>query len=680
KWSIEGEENSKFFHGIINKKRNNLAIYGVTVDVQWIKDPIKVKNEFLAHFKERFDFPCKNRLMLEMTFPNKLSSGQSFDLERPFLTEDIKEAVWNCGKSPGLDGFTFDFYRKFWNLLKEDVVAAVNQFYLHGYCQKGGIALDYDFQLSYLFYEDDVVFLGQWRDSNLSTILHVLECFFRATGLRINLHKSSLIGIAMDSSLVDDATNKIGCMATKLPFPYLGIIIGDHMSCIKAWDNVINKVLGRLSKWKMKSLSIGGRLTLLKAMLGLTLLYYMSMFRVPLQVLKKLESVRCHFFNGVDPNVQKMLFVKWNNVLASKEKGSLCVPSFYGLDRALIFKRIWRFRSQTNSIWFRVIKALHVVDGAFGAKPRFLSNSYEITQIIPSLLNKGGVGNLSSDGKFSVSSLRCFFDDKSITTVGSKTRWNKYVPSKVNILAWRIKHDFLPTCLNISRRGIDLNSITCVSCTTAIETTSHIFSACPLVNLLYKKIPRWWNVIMTEMSSYEEWWAWFSALRLENKIKKIFEGVFYFTWWLLWNFCNKSIFGPIAQPKARLFDDILAFSFTWCRSRCKANFSWLTKKLKILKGLIRSCVKDKKDKAYILKYNLKKKIADIDSLLNNGKVSSVALEDRSNAMNILINLEKIESIEVAQKAKIKWSIEVVKRKAPTGIVNIVSVTSPVKRK
>nr|GEW51118.1 RNA-directed DNA polymerase, eukaryota [Tanacetum cinerariifolium] len=73
----------------------------------------------------------------------------------------------------------------------------------------------------------------------------------------------------------------------------------------------------------------------------------------------------------------------------------------------------------------------------------------------------------------------------------------------------------------------------------------------------------------------------------------------------------------------------------------------LTKKLKILKGLIRSWVKDKKDKASILKYNLKK-IADIDSLLNNGKVSSLALEDRSNVMNILINLEKNETIEVAQ--------------------------------
>ncbi|GJY22284.1 RNA-directed DNA polymerase, eukaryota, partial [Tanacetum coccineum] len=59
----------------------------------------------------------------------------------------------------------------------------------------------------------------------------------------------------------------------------------------------------------------------------------------------------------------------------------------------------------------------------------------------------------------------------------------------------------------------------------------------------------------------------------------------------------------------------------------------LAKKLKILKGLIRSWVKDKKDKASILKNSLKKKIADIDALLDNEIVSPESMADRSNAMN-----------------------------------------------
>ncbi|GKE77893.1 RNA-directed DNA polymerase, eukaryota, reverse transcriptase zinc-binding domain protein, partial [Tanacetum coccineum] len=232
-----------------------------------------------------------------------------------------------------------------------------------------GIVLDLLLQLSHLFYAEDV---------------------------------SNLIGIAVDPSSVEATHNDIGCMALNLPFSYLGINIGGHMSHIKAWNNVINKVLYRLFKWKMKSLSFGGRLTLLKSVLGSTPIYYMSMFKAPIHVLKKLESICSHFFNGVDPNVWKMTFVRWDNVLASKEKGGLGVSSFYVLNRALIFKWIWRFRTQKNSLWSRLIKAIH---GDLGSKPSFSSNWTEIIRDIPLLYNKG-------DGEFSMSSVRSLIDDK----------------------------------------------------------------------------------------------------------------------------------------------------------------------------------------------------------------------------------------------------------------------------
>nr|GEX08159.1 RNA-directed DNA polymerase, eukaryota [Tanacetum cinerariifolium] len=41
RWAIEGDENSKYFHGIINKKRSQLAIRGVLVDGDWIDEPAK---------------------------------------------------------------------------------------------------------------------------------------------------------------------------------------------------------------------------------------------------------------------------------------------------------------------------------------------------------------------------------------------------------------------------------------------------------------------------------------------------------------------------------------------------------------------------------------------------------------------------------------------------------------
>nr|GEZ84868.1 RNA-directed DNA polymerase, eukaryota [Tanacetum cinerariifolium] len=48
--------------------------------------------------------------------------------------------------------------------------------------------------------------------------------------------------------------------------------------------------------------------------------------------------------------------------------------------------------------------------------------------------------------------------------VSSKTCWIKAVSIKVNMHAWKVKLDALPTRLNISRRGIDIESILCPMC------------------------------------------------------------------------------------------------------------------------------------------------------------------------------------------------------------------------
>nr|GEZ06827.1 RNA-directed DNA polymerase, eukaryota, reverse transcriptase zinc-binding domain protein [Tanacetum cinerariifolium] len=84
------------------------------------------------------------------------------------------------------------------------------------------IVLDSSMQLSHMFYADDAVFVGKWSDLNIDTIVHVLECFHRASGLRINMSKSKLIGIAMDVDRVKQAALKIGCAILKAPFSYLG--------------------------------------------------------------------------------------------------------------------------------------------------------------------------------------------------------------------------------------------------------------------------------------------------------------------------------------------------------------------------------------------------------------------------------------------------------------------------
>nr|GFB92490.1 RNA-directed DNA polymerase, eukaryota, reverse transcriptase zinc-binding domain protein [Tanacetum cinerariifolium] len=193
-------------------------------------------------------------------------------------------------------------------------------------------------QLSRTFYANDAVFVGQWSDSNIDTIVHVLECFHRALCLCINMSKSRLMGIAMDVDRVEKAALKIGCAILKAPFSYLGSKVRGLISHIQSWNEIVNNMVTRLSKSKMKTLLIGERLTLLKSVLGSIPIYHMSIYKVPMKVLHRMESIRSHFFNGTYVGSKKFIWVKWNNVLASKEKGGLGVLSLYALNRALMFK------------------------------------------------------------------------------------------------------------------------------------------------------------------------------------------------------------------------------------------------------------------------------------------------------------------------------------------------------
>nr|GEY21713.1 RNA-directed DNA polymerase, eukaryota [Tanacetum cinerariifolium] len=163
------------------------------------------------------------------------------------------------------------------------------------------------------------------------------------------------------------------------------------------------------------------------------------------------------------------------------------------------------------------------------------------------------VWSLEGSGEFSVASIRRLVEDYMLAEVTSKTRWMKVVPIKVNVLAWKVKLDCLTIRLNISRRGMYIESIICPMCGDAAESTRHIFFTCHIAREILHKISRWWDVSYTEVSSYEEWLDWILNLWLSVKYKQIFEGVCYVMWWHIWSFRNKSIFGSEYPSKAVIF-------------------------------------------------------------------------------------------------------------------------------
>ncbi|GJZ90509.1 RNA-directed DNA polymerase, eukaryota, partial [Tanacetum coccineum] len=165
--------------------------------------------------------------------------------------------------------------------------------------------------------------------------------------------------------------------------------------------------------------------------------------------------------------------------------------------------------------------------------------------------------SLENSGDFSVASVRKMLDDKMLPDVTTKTRWIKLVPIKVNVHAWKVKIDSLPTRFNISRRGMDIESITCSICDNEVESSSHLFFKCNMVRDIIRKITRWWDITYIEADSYEDWLNWLVNLRLSSNYKQALEGVFYVMWWHVWQYRNKYIFEAVSSPKAMIFEDIV---------------------------------------------------------------------------------------------------------------------------
>ncbi|GJS91827.1 RNA-directed DNA polymerase, eukaryota, reverse transcriptase zinc-binding domain protein [Tanacetum coccineum] len=401
KWAIEGDENSRYYHGVeldlevsIEEIKRRFGIVGLIIK----PSPRRMYFFFYRCFWKVIEDDVVDAVTYFFThgfFPK--GSNSSFialilkvpdaNMVKDFRPISLIGSLSSRGSIivNGSPTEEFQFYKGLkqgdplslflFILIMESLHISFQRVLDAGMFKR--ITLGPSLQLSHMFYADDAVFVGQWSDANFETIVHVLECFFRASGMRINMSKRKLMGISVEEDKVELATSKIGCLILKPPFSYLVSKVGGLMSRIQSWNEVVDSVTAQLSKWKMKTLSIGGRLTLLKSVLGSMPIYHMSIFKVPMSVLHMLEDYFALFFSGpaMKLNSKKTSWVKWKNVLASKEKGGLGVSSLYALNRGLMFKWVWRFFTQNTSLWAKVIKAIHGDDGKVGknAKSSFPS-------------------------------------------------------------------------------------------------------------------------------------------------------------------------------------------------------------------------------------------------------------------------------------------------------------------
>jgi endonuclease/exonuclease/phosphatase family metal-dependent hydrolase len=99
KWIKAGDENTAFFHGIINRNTARNRIGRLFLNGAWIEDPNMIKNCVQGYFKSKFNEPVRRRPLFDNPGLSVLSQEQASSLVSSFSPDEIKRAVWDCDGS-----------------------------------------------------------------------------------------------------------------------------------------------------------------------------------------------------------------------------------------------------------------------------------------------------------------------------------------------------------------------------------------------------------------------------------------------------------------------------------------------------------------------------------------------------------------------------------------------------
>lgn len=163
-------------------------------------------------------------------------------------------------------------------------------------------------------YADDVIVMIT-RQSDIQVLLRLLRTFKGLSSARINWGKSESLLIGKWADGKPELPE--GLSWGKFGFKYLGVFLGDESTVQKNWEGVIEKVKGRLNKWKclVPKMSYRGRILIINNLVASSLWHRFACVDPPSQLLTKIQAILIDFF------WDKLHWVPQNVLFLPKEEG-----------------------------------------------------------------------------------------------------------------------------------------------------------------------------------------------------------------------------------------------------------------------------------------------------------------------------------------------------------------------
>nr|GEU39549.1 hypothetical protein [Tanacetum cinerariifolium] len=180
KWAIEGDENSKFFNGIINNKFSQSRINGISIHGSWVTDPI-LKKERLFILKVDFDKAFDS---LNWSFLDRGMYQMGFSLKwRTWIHGCLNSAYASVivNGSPTKEFKIQKRLRQSNPLLPYLFIIAMEAFHVtiqeaKANCKFEGIQVWHNnVDVSHLEFADDTLIIGKWPLENAKKYFSYLE-------------------------------------------------------------------------------------------------------------------------------------------------------------------------------------------------------------------------------------------------------------------------------------------------------------------------------------------------------------------------------------------------------------------------------------------------------------------------------------------------------------------------